>query len=127
MSIGKELISIAAALSFAFIAADAGAQGKKAEGPCAADAKKFCGDVKAGGGRLARCMKSHEAELSPACRNEMQARAEKAEQVRQDCRADAEKFCKGIRPGGGRIAACLKSHQAELSPACAADLKRSGR
>ena len=34
------------------------------------------------------------------------------------CRADVEKFCKGIKAGHGRIWACLKSHEAELSQAC---------
>jgi hypothetical protein len=34
------------------------------------------------------------------------------------CKADAEKLCKGITPGAGRIIACLKSHESELSPAC---------
>jgi hypothetical protein len=34
------------------------------------------------------------------------------------CKADAEKFCKGIRPGGGRIWACLKSHESDLSQPC---------
>jgi hypothetical protein len=70
-------------------------------------------------------MKAHEAELSPACRESTKARAEKAERVREECKPDAEKFCKGIAPGGGRIASCLKSRQAELNPACAAGLKRA--
>jgi len=42
------------------------------------------------------------------------------------CAADAKKFCKGIAPGGGRILSCLKARQAELNPACAADIKRAG-
>lgn len=34
------------------------------------------------------------------------------------CAEDAAKFCKDIKPGGGRVAACLKEHQADLSQAC---------
>lgn len=34
------------------------------------------------------------------------------------CRADVEKFCADVKPGGGRIAACLKKNAAQLSPAC---------
>jgi len=36
------------------------------------------------------------------------------------CAADIEKLCPNISLGGGRIQACLKEHEAELSPECAA-------
>ena len=120
----KAFFTMAFALFAAGIAADAPAQ-QRSEGPCAGDVKKFCGDVKPGRGAVARCMKAHEAELSAACREASKARAEKAERVREECRADAEKFCKGIAPGGGRILSCLKSREPELQPACAAEFKRA--
>jgi len=124
MSMRNVIVTIAFAVFAAGVAADAGAQQRR-EGPCAADVKKFCGDVKPGQGAIAKCMKAHEAELSPACRETSKARAEKAERVREECRADAETFCKGIAPGGGRILSCLKSRQQELQPACAAEFKRA--
>lgn len=34
------------------------------------------------------------------------------------CADDAAKFCKDVKPGEGRIAACLKEHEKELSQAC---------
>ena len=125
MSIRNTLVSLVFVLFTAAVAADAGAQ-QRSEGPCAPDVRKFCGDVKPGQGAIAKCMKAHAAELSPACREGMKARAEKAERVREECKADAEKFCKGIAPGGGRILSCLKSRQPELQPACAAEFKRAG-
>jgi len=125
MSIRSALVAAAFVVLALGAVADAGAQGRKGDGPCEADAKKFCGDVQPGGGRVAKCMKSHEAQLSPACQSEMKRAEERIEQVRQECKADAEKFCKGIRPGQGRILACLKSHQAELAPACAAEFNRA--
>ncbi len=124
MSIRSTFASLVFVLFAAGLAADAGAQQRR-EGPCVADVKRFCGDVKPGQGAIAKCMKAHEAELSPACREGMKARAEKAERVREECKADAEKFCKGIAPGGGRILSCLKSRQQELQPACAAEFKRA--
>jgi len=126
MSIRNASVTIAFALFAAGVAADAGAQ-QRSEGPCAGDVKKFCGDVKPGQGAIAKCMKAHEAELSSACREASKARAEKAERVREECRADAEKFCKGIAPGGGRILSCLKAREAELQPACAAEFKHAGK
>ncbi len=124
MSIRNAVATLAIALFAASVAAGAGAQQRR-EGPCAADVKKFCGDVKPGQGAIAKCMKAHEAELSPTCQEGMRARAEKAERVREDCKPDAEKFCKGIAPGGGRILSCLKSRQQELQPACAVEFKRA--
>ena len=121
MSIRNAVATLAIALFAASVAAGAGAQQRR-EGPCAADVKKFCGDVKPGQGAIAKWMKAHEGELSEG----MRARAEKAERVREDCKPDAEKFCKGIAPGGGRIRSCLRARQAELNPACAADFKRAG-
>lgn len=40
----------------------------------------------------------------------------------QACRADAQKHCAGMQPGGGRIAVCLKRHEAKLSADCQAAL-----
>lgn len=38
------------------------------------------------------------------------------------CRADARKLCAGEKPGGGRVVACLQSHETELSTDCKAQL-----
>jgi len=54
------------------------------------------------------------------------ARGESREGGARNARADAEKFCKGITPGGGRILSCLKSREAELQPTCAAEFKQRG-
>ena len=34
------------------------------------------------------------------------------------CKADAEKLCKDVKPGEGRVMECLKAHEAELSAGC---------
>ena len=41
----------------------------EAAGPCKADREKFCKNVEAGGGRVARCMKEHKDELSKECKD----------------------------------------------------------
>jgi hypothetical protein len=36
------------------------------------------------------------------------------------CKAALDKFCSDIKPGGGRLSACVKLHAAEVSPECIA-------
>lgn len=42
---------------------------------------------------------------------------------REACRADVQRLCKGIEPGGGRIAKCMREHRTEISSDCRAALK----
>ena len=39
------------------------------------------------------------------------------------CKADVEKLCPGVKPGEGRIVACLKEKQNEVSDGCKAKMK----
>lgn len=41
---------------------------KELKSACSADYKKLCPDVRMGGGRIVRCLKEHEADLSAPCR-----------------------------------------------------------
>lgn len=40
------------------------------------------------------------------------------------CKADIDRLCKGIAPGGGRLLQCLKSHSKEMSVGCAQALQK---
>ena len=90
--------------------------------PCADDIAKLCKDVKPGGGRLAKCLKEHENELSPACKEKIAEAGKKMQELRQACKGDVERLCKDVKPGGGRLVKCLKEHESELSPECKAKI-----
>jgi len=34
------------------------------------------------------------------------------------CKADFQKYCAGVVPGGGRVIACLQKQMSKLSPDC---------
>jgi hypothetical protein len=40
------------------------------------------------------------------------------------CKADIERLCSTVAPGGGRILTCLKSHSKEMSVGCAQALQK---
>jgi Cysteine rich repeat len=88
--------------------------------PCAADAQRLCKDVEPGQGRVAVCLKQHESELSAACQKRAASFREQVEQLTEACKNDAQKFCAGVRPGGGRIVRCLQQHSDQLSNECKA-------
>ena len=46
--------------------------------------------------------------------------------VRSACREDYQRFCGGIRPGNGELAACFKDHVADLAPGCHQALADAG-
>ena len=94
--------------------------------PCADDMKKLCAGVQPGGGKLLACMKEHESELSPQCQAVQKATQAKGQEFTAACKTDAEKLCKSVQPGGGRILGCLKQHQAELSPGCKGEMEGLG-
>jgi cysteine rich repeat protein len=92
---------------------------------CQADVERLCPGIKAGPERHA-CMQQHKDQVSPECReffSEAMERRGEMQDAMRDCQGDAQKFCKGVKPGEGRVLDCLKQHQGELSQACGARVK----
>ena len=98
-----------------------------ADKPCSSDIQKFCKDVKPGGGRIMECLRSHQSELSEACSSRLSKEEPRKEDNQRKCAADVQKFCKDVKPGGGRIIKCLKSHQSDLSEECRGTMPGHGR
>ncbi len=120
----KTLISLITIIMFLGVVCSVQAQEPSRKGSCKADIEKFCKDVKPGQGRIVKCMKAHENELSQPCKDEIAADKEKSKEFVKNCKPDADKFCKDIKPGHGRIIHCLKQHQAELAPNCQTYFKK---
>jgi hypothetical protein len=113
------------ALAVAALAAAALATPALAQGPCAADAQQLCQGILPGGGRIHACLRSNADRLSPACREDLKHAQQRAREIHQKCQPDVWQYCQGIQPGQGRILACLKSHEAELSPPCGEEFARA--
>lgn len=100
----RPVLAAALALSAAFAAA--------AEPPspqaCRADAQKLCAGTQPGGGRIAGCLKQHEAELSADCRAALP--------VLQRCAQEAQAACASA--GRRERRECLRQHADQLSPEC---------
>jgi len=94
------------------------AEDKERPGACRADVAKLCKGIQPGGGRIAMCLKQHESELSPGCRDNIAATKEQIKEFAEACKPDAENLCKGVQPGQGRIARCLVEHKDQLSAGC---------
>ena len=97
---------------------------------CRADYEAMCSSIPPGGRASLQCLQQNMASLSPSCQSAVgavssgrasqvpRASASAAEGPAEACRADYGEFCRGVRPGGGRVMMCLRSHAAELSPGC---------
>jgi hypothetical protein len=68
----RKLVAIAL-LTIAFIGMVQAQDRKAAREACAADARKLCADVQRGGGRIIACLRQHDAELAPGCRDALAA------------------------------------------------------
>jgi hypothetical protein len=92
--------------------------------PCDDDVAKYCKDIQPGRGRIARCLKQHEQELSPACKQHAAEVKRKGQEFRAACEDDVLRLCGDVKAGGGRILHCLKQHEQELTPDCKATMQQ---
>lgn len=90
---------------------------------CGDDVMVFCPNVKTGEGRVLKCLVTNGAKLSETCQKVVQGLEEKSAEFKKGCGGDVSKLCGSVPKGEGRILACLKSKQAELTPACTAVLQ----
>jgi Skp family chaperone for outer membrane proteins len=90
-----------------------------AKGPCAADVARLCPNAQ-GRADVHACLKQNADQVSAECKARIEQIQQKFEAAREACQPDVAKFCADVKPGGRRIAACLREHSSELSQACQA-------
>ncbi len=99
-----------------------GSRAANAQGPCAEDVKQLCAEVAPGGGRVGNCLRENAAKVSPACGAKLAASEarlrSRTEQFFLACRRDVSRLCGEVKPGGGRLLACLFRNQEHLSSSC---------
>lgn len=91
--------------------------------PCAYDIAKLCKNTADKGGNIVRCLKEHEKNLLPECREKTEAVQVMAGKVHKACADDIFARCSNVRTGRIGIMRCLNNHKNELSPECGIGLK----
>lgn len=91
--------------------------------PCKLSLRSLCGNVESGGGRIKECMRNHWNELAPDCHLFIseklgQGHPDRISNGRFACREDARASCAEVKPGGGRIIECLRTHTNQLQAEC---------
>jgi Cysteine rich repeat len=89
-------------------------------GACKADVERLCPGAQPGHGRVMRCLRDKEDQVSAECKAHIEEMRQRFQAAAEACKPDVEKFCQDVQPGGGRIIQCLRQHETELSDACKA-------
>jgi hypothetical protein len=84
---------------------------------CAAEKARLCPNPDSNVALL-KCLRSNKAQLSAACTSDLDLVLAKALEIGAGCEADVYNLCRDVPAGGGRIAACLKARNTELSQSC---------
>ncbi len=87
-------------------------------GPCVGDIAKFCGDIKQGEGRIARCLTQNEAQISMACKMHLAWVKKAVKEAHQVCEDDIMLYCAEVKSGEGKVMQCLKANKSSLSSEC---------
>ena len=92
---------------------------------CQKDLDSFCKGVTPGEGRVLACLYAYEDKLSGRCEYALYDASAQLEHaiaaltyVAKECEAELGKHCADVKAGEGRLAACLKKNEKDLSARC---------
>jgi pyruvate/2-oxoglutarate dehydrogenase complex dihydrolipoamide acyltransferase (E2) component len=97
----------------------------RAQDACRADAEKLCAGIRPGEGRILACLHGSQAQLSPACKQQVGTVGAKVKEIGAACGDDVLQFCPNVKTGGGRILKCLEANAASLSQTCQAVVQKA--
>lgn len=90
---------------------------------CQKEVMEFCANVQPGEGRQTNCVVQNRHKFSVTCRPEVHAIIEQRQRFTLMCKESADSLCPGIKPGKGRLYACLKFNQESLTASCRTELE----
>ena len=90
----------------------------RAESACRPDVERLCPGIPAGGGRIGACLKANQAQVSPACKAELASVQRMVKEVGAACADDVQSLCPDVKPGQGKVLACLRANLFSASPGC---------
>ncbi len=100
---------------------------------CKKEIETYCKEVTPGEGRVLACLYAYEDKLSGQCEYALYDAAVQLERaltalsyVANECRDDLMKFCSDIKPGGGRLMACMEKNEKQVGDRCKQAMKDVG-
>ena len=100
---------------------------------CQKELDSFCKEVTPGEGRVLACLYAFNDKLTGRCEYalydasaQLQHAVATLTYVANECAADLEKHCATVEAGEGRLAACLKKNEKDVSPRCQTAMKDVG-
>jgi cysteine rich repeat protein len=106
---------------------------KSVKDGCKKELDSFCKEVTPGEGRILACMYAFQDKLSSRCEYalydasaQLQHAVASLSYVANECADDLKKHCADVEAGGGRLAACLKKNEKDVSQRCKDAMKDVG-
>ena len=97
---------------------------------CKTELGSFCKEVTPGEGRILACLYAYQDKLSNRCEyslydasTQLQHAVATLTYVANECADDLKKHCAAVEAGEGRLAACLKKNEKDVSTRCKTAMK----